>query len=252
VESISRRDLLVTAGITASGVSGILPAANADAEGDRKLKIVVAGGHPGDPEAACGGTMARLADSGHEVVALYITQGEKGVDGKTGKEAAAIRTGEAREACALLKARALLFDLPDGNTEINAARYDAFRTVLEMEKPHAVFTHWPIDAHRDHRVCSLLVYDAWLASGRKFALYYYEVSTGEETQHFRPTHYVDITATEKRKRAACFCHVSQNPPKFYVSHEAMQRFRGLESACKLAEAFVHHEQSPATGLPLDR
>jgi hypothetical protein len=28
----------------------------------------------------------------------------------------------------------------------------------------------------------------------------------------------------------------------------MQRFRGFEIACKLAEAFVHHEQSPATGL----
>jgi len=249
VETITRRDLLVTAGITASGASGFLSAGNAGAEGAPKLKIVVAGGHPGDPEAACGGTMARLADSGHEVVALYVTQGEKGVDGKTGQEAAAIRSGEAREACAVLKARALLFDQPDGNTEINSARYEAFRKVLELEKPHAVFTHWPIDTHRDHRVCSLLAYDAWLASGRKFALYYYEVSTGEETQHFRPTHYVDITATEKRKRAACFCHVSQNPAKFYVSHEAMQRFRGFESACKLAEAFVHHEQSPATGLP---
>jgi LmbE family N-acetylglucosaminyl deacetylase len=249
VEIITRRDLLVTSGVAAGVAAGFLSVGAGEAEGGRKLKIVVAGGHPGDPEAACGGTMARLADSGHEVVALYVTQGEKGVNGKTGKEAAAIRSGEAREACAILKARALLFNQADGDTEINATRYDEFRKLLEMEKPHAVFTHWPIDAHRDHRVCSLLVYDAWLASGRKFALYYYEVSTGEETQHFRPTHFVDVTATEKRKRAACFAHQSQNPAQFYASHEAMQRFRGFESACKLAEAFVHHEQSPGRGLP---
>jgi LmbE family N-acetylglucosaminyl deacetylase len=249
MEIITRRDLLVTSGVAAGAATGLLSAGAGEGEAARKRKIVVAGGHPGDPEAGCGGTMARLADSGHEVVALYVTQGEKGVKGKTGKEAAAIRSGEAREACAILKARALLFSQADGNTEINAARYDELRNLLEMEKPHAVFTHWPIDAHRDHRVCSLLVYDAWLASGRKFALYYYEVSTGEETQHFRPTHYVDVTATEKRKRAACFAHKSQNPAQFYASHEAMQRFRGFESACKRAEAFVHHEQSPATGLP---
>jgi LmbE family N-acetylglucosaminyl deacetylase len=143
----------------------------------------------------------------------------------------------------------VLFTQADGNTEVNAARYDEFRKVLEAEKPHAVFTHWPIDAHRDHRVSSLLAYDAWLAGGRKFALYYYEVSTGEETQHFRPTLYVDMTAIEKRKRSACLAHESQNPAQFYASHEAMQRFRGLECGCKLAEAFVHHEQSPSIVLP---
>jgi LmbE family N-acetylglucosaminyl deacetylase len=45
-------------------------------ESPPKLKVVVVGAHPGDPEAACGGTMARLADLGHEVVALYLTRGE--------------------------------------------------------------------------------------------------------------------------------------------------------------------------------
>ncbi|HEV3021392.1 MAG TPA: PIG-L family deacetylase, partial [Pirellulales bacterium] len=157
---ITRRDLLITSGVAAGVATGLLSAGAGDGEAARQLKIVVAGGHPGDPEAACGGTMARLADSGHEAVALYVTQGEKGVKGKTAKEAAAIRSGEAREACAILKARVLLFDQADENTEINADRYDEFRKLLEAEKPHAVFTHWPIDAHRDHRVCSLLAYDA--------------------------------------------------------------------------------------------
>jgi LmbE family N-acetylglucosaminyl deacetylase len=210
-----------------------------------KLKIVVTGAHPGDPEAACGGTMARLADLGHEVVALYLTRGERGLQGKTPAETAAIRTEEAQKACALLKARAVFGRQADADTVVSLARYDEFRELLQAEKPQLVLTHWPIDTHRDHRATALLVYDAWLKSGKHFALYYYEVSTGEETQHFRPTDYVDLAATEPRKRAACFAHVSQQPAKFYAEHERMQRFRGLEAGCQRAEAFVRHEQSPA-------
>ena len=44
----------------------------------RKLKIVVAGAHPDDPELGAGGTIARYADLGHEVVCLYLTRGQVG------------------------------------------------------------------------------------------------------------------------------------------------------------------------------
>ena len=70
--------------------------------------------------------------------------------------------------------------------------------------------------HADHRAISLLVYEAWLRMGKKFALYYYEVSNGEDTVQFAPTHYVDIAGTEARKRLACYTHASQTPDKFYA------------------------------------
>ena len=44
----------------------------------RKLKVIVAGGHPGDPEYGCGGTIARYTDLGHEVVLLYLNRGGAG------------------------------------------------------------------------------------------------------------------------------------------------------------------------------
>ncbi|MES2222865.1 MAG: hypothetical protein V4587_18085, partial [Acidobacteriota bacterium] len=44
-------------------------------EPSRKLKIIVTGGHPGDPEYGCGGTVARFAALGHEVVLLYLNDG---------------------------------------------------------------------------------------------------------------------------------------------------------------------------------
>ena len=43
---------------------------------NRPLKVVVTGGHPGDPEYGCGGTIARYTDLGHEVVLLYLNRGE--------------------------------------------------------------------------------------------------------------------------------------------------------------------------------
>jgi LmbE family N-acetylglucosaminyl deacetylase len=194
--------------------------------------------------------MARFADLGHDVVALYLTRGEAGIRGKSHEEAAAIRTAEVRKACEILKVRPVFAGQIDGGTEVSPARYDEFRKVLETEKPDLVFTHWPIDTHRDHRAVSLLVFDTWLRGGRKFGLYYFEVMTGSQTQGFRPTHYVDITATEARKRAACYAHVSQDPHGFYDgSHDAMNRFRGMECGCRLAEAFIHHEQSPEVPLP---
>jgi len=41
-------------------------------------------------------------------------------------------------------------------------------------------------AHPDHRACAALTQGAWLAGGRRFALYYYEVDLGSDTQCFRP------------------------------------------------------------------
>ena len=97
---------------------------------------------------------------------------------------------------------------------VDNARYDEFRQLVEAEKPDVLFTHWPIDGHRDHRAISALAYDAWLRLDKKFAFYYYEVSNGEDTLMFSPTDYVDISRTEPRKRAACYAHASQTPDKF--------------------------------------
>ena len=62
------------------------------------------GGHPGDPEYACGGTIARYTDLGHEVTLLYLNKGEGGCPHKTAQECSATRVAEAEKACEILKA----------------------------------------------------------------------------------------------------------------------------------------------------
>ena len=214
------------------------------------MRVCVVGGHPGDPEAGCGGTIARYADRGDDVSVLYLTRGEAGVSGKTHAEAAALRTAEAREACRILKAAPLFARQIDGATELNAERYAHFAELLAGTRPDVVFTQWPVDHHRDHRACGLITYDAWLRLGKPFALYYYEVDLGTDTRCFRPTHFVEVTATEPRKRQACMAHRSQDPQGFYLrDHVPMMRFRGMQSGLDLAEAFIHQDQSATGRLP---
>jgi N-acetylglucosamine malate deacetylase 1 len=251
---ISRRDMLGLTGVVGATVAVGLPvAAAADSTGTAKpgarptkLKIIVTGGHPGDPEYGCGGTIARYSDLGHQVVLLYLNEGNpEATPGTKGP-----RVAEAAKACEILAARPAYAGQIDGHAIVDPPHYEQFRQLLAAEKPNIVFTHWPIDNHADHRAISLLVYDAWLHMGRNFSLYYYEVSNGEDTVQFAPTHYIDITNTEARKRAACFAHASQAPEKFYSLQESVTRLRGIESGHKQAEAFIRHVQSPDFALPL--
>lgn len=220
-------------------------------EPTRKLKILVAGAHPDDPETGCGGTILKYTDAGHDVTAFYLTRGEAGIPGKSHDEAARIRTAELTEACRIMNARPVFGGQIDGDTEVNRARYEAVKQMLDTENPDIIFTHWPVDTHRDHRACSVLIYDAWLAQGMKAALYYFEVDTGGQTQNFHPTDYCDITPVVQEKHEACFVHKSQKIkettyPEF---HALMEKFRGLEYGCDFAEAFVHHARSPEAWIP---
>ncbi len=244
----SRRELLAGLGAASAalGLPLVEARASADPTSQRKIKVLVAGAHPDDPELSAGGTIARYTDLGHEVVCLYLTRGEMGVlkEKKTPQETGTLRSAECEKACAILKARPLFAGQVDADTEVNPRLYEAFFKILEAVKPDVVFTHWPIDPHRDHRAASLLVYDAWLKGGRRFQLYYFEVKAGLQTQLFRPTLYVDITATEERKRQACYVH--SHGEQVWTSHtDLMNRSRGLECGCKFAEAFVQHPQKAA-------
>lgn len=239
---VSRRKIFTYSGALLCG--GILRG-----EAGKKLKVVVTGGHPGDPEYGCGGTIARFTDLGHDVTIIYLNRGEKGCAGKAAGECSAIRVSEAREACRILRAVPRFADQVDGEAVVDVGHYDEFQRLLESEKPSVVFTQWPIDNHRDHRALSMLVYDAWLRMNRSFGLYYYEVSDGEDTLMFSPTDYVDIRQTESRKRAACYAHASQSPDRYYALQSQVAHFRGIESGDGQAEAFVRQVESKGNLLP---
>ena len=234
--SISRRALLASA---AALLSRAAPA--------ERLKVVIAGGHPGDPECGCGGTIARYSGLGHEVVILYLNRGEGFCKGADPSQCGVVRTAEAREACRILKARPAFAGQYDGRAIVDNSHYDDFARLLDAEKADIVFTQWPLDRHRDHRAISLLVLDAWLRGGRKPALYFYEVA--DDTMMFSPADFVDISAVESSRRAACYAHASQQPGKWYPAQAALTRFRGSESGLPQAEGFLRHRESKRGWLP---
>lgn len=213
-----------------------------------RLKILVSGAHPGDPECGCAGTIARYVALGHEVTQLYLNRGE-GFCKSTNPDCATVRTAEAQEVCQILHTRAVFTNQIDGQAVIDNSHYQSFAQLLAAQNPDVIFTHWPIDNHRDHRALSQLVLDAWLASHKKAALYYYEVA--DDTMMFSPSDFVDISAPEieSLRHAACFAHASQQPEKWYPRQVEITRFRGSQSGHTQAEAFVRHWQSRPAPLP---
>ena len=249
---LTRRAALARAGqvgagyVLGSSMANAASRANSDSQ-PKKLKVIVAGGHPGDAEYGCGGAIARFAAQGHDVVLLHLNNGEWPKE--KGGAPANVRVAEAAKAAEILKARAVFAGQANGHAILDAAHFDDFRKIVENERPDIFLTQWPIDHHRDHRAVSALAFDAWLEMGRKFALYYYEVSDGEDTLQFSPTEYVDITETEPMKRAACYAHASQTPDRYYALQDQVALFRGIDCGYKRAEAFILQVQSPRVSLP---
>jgi N-acetylglucosamine malate deacetylase 1 len=229
---ISRRRLL----FRGLPLLATLPLTRAAAQAS-KLRVIVTGGHPGDPECGCAGTIARYTELGHEVVILYLNRGQGYCGTSPLSECAAIRTTEAEKACRILKASPVFAKQVDSHAVIDDSHYEEFRQLLEAQKPDLVFTQWPVDTHGDHRAVSSFVLNAWLKGKRNFALYYYEVA--DDTIMFSPDEFVDISGVEERRHAACYAHVSQSPDKWYPAQTQITK----------AEAFLRVWGSKRAFLP---
>ena len=178
---LTRRALIVRGGMASGALAFGAASAVATSPKAHKAKIVVTGGHPGDPEYGCGGTIATLTQEGHEVVLLYLN------DGAWPPTPAETRLAEAKRACEILGARPAYAGQTNGAAIVDNIHYEDFAKRLDAEAPDAVFTHGMVDSHRDHRAIAMLSFDAWQKSGRKFAArIIYEVSDGEDTMQFSP------------------------------------------------------------------
>jgi LmbE family N-acetylglucosaminyl deacetylase len=111
--------------------------------------------HPDDESIACGGTLARLADAGAQVVLVCASRGERGSSAARDADLAEMRSRELRDAAATLGiADVLLFDHPDG--DLRWAHVSEFHAqlvlVVRHYQPAAVITfaedglYW----HADH------------------------------------------------------------------------------------------------------
>src|ERR1019366_7229609 len=114
----------LTAGLVAGPAAANTQTALSSPNPQRKFKIIVTGGHPGDPEYGCGGTIARFTALGHEVVLLYFN------NGAWPPTPAETRIAEAAKACTILHSRPAYADQINGHAVVDNAQYEAFHKII--------------------------------------------------------------------------------------------------------------------------
>ncbi len=137
-------------------VAGVAAADSGDAG---KLRLLVIGAHPDDPDK-CGGTMARYVELGHTVKFVSLTNGDAGHQNLGGGPLARIRTEEARCAGEAIDSEYITLDNHDGELMPTLEMRRQVITVIREFKPDMVFTPRVDDYHPDHRATGELVRDS--------------------------------------------------------------------------------------------
>src|SRR3954454_15745564 len=183
------------------------------------MRVLAVGAHPDDLAILAGGTLARFARDGHEVVMCHATTGNRGSFVHTPEEIAAVPLTEARRAAGVIGAQHVTLGLGDG--EVSAGDPEHKRRVVDLvrdARPDLIITHHPQDYMGDHNEISKLVFECSFYAtlplyetgaerhGLVTPIYYMDTVMG---LGFQPTEYVDVSETIDTKTAMLEAHESQ-------------------------------------------
>ena len=219
--------------------------------------ILVVGPHPDDQELGMGGTIAKLAEQGHDVLLLDMTNGEPTPHGDP-----QTRAVEATKAAEILGVKRQLLDLPNRMLEHNIESRHLVAGVIREHQAQIVFTPYFQDAHPDHVATTRIVEDARFDAKLtkidlpgepiypKWLFYYYCTHLRWVTD---PNFLFDITGYEDRKRDSIVAYETQ-----FVIPERNRRivewiksaneYLGSRIGVTSAEPFYTKEPLGLTGL----
>jgi len=217
------------------------------------VDVLAIGAHPDDVDMICGGTLAKLAARGKEVVIVDLTRGEMASRGTP-----EMREEEARAAAKILGARERIpLDLGDGVLLDNLANRRVLIELIRRLRPALVMTHFWDDLHPDHAATGMIIRSIMYPVG--FANY---PADGEPYRpnevlffmahnSFEPSFIVDIDEYHDTKMAAVSCFKSQfyseesdEPPTgiaepgFLLKLESRARYFGSRIARSFGEPFL--------------
>jgi LmbE family N-acetylglucosaminyl deacetylase len=188
-------------------------------------RILAIHAHPDDCEILAGGTLALLAQRGHEITIATMTPGDCGSRDLGPEEIMAVRLREATAAAALIGARYVCVEMRDLAVFNDDASRRRVAEVLRQARPEMVLTSAPVDYLCDHEAASALVRDACFAApapnyrtggnapplDRIPHLYYMDPVEGSDRdgRPVVPEIVVDVTPVFAKKRAMLACHASQ-------------------------------------------
>lgn len=223
-------------------------------DGARKgQRVLCIAAHPDDEVLGVGGTLARHAAEGAEVVVLIMSEGEAAKAPHTPRNAAR-RDNAAAAARALGVQRLVMGELADQAFDAHPfiELIHPIEALLREFRPHVVYTHHGGDANTDHQ----LVFKATYAACRPLStlsasveqLLCYEVPSSTEQAPalphyaFLPNVYVDVSTVWPTKLAALRCYATElgtwPHPRSIEYIDALAVKRGGEAGLRRAEAFA--------------
>jgi len=138
-----------------------LSVAQINSPADDPLRVIAIFAHPDDADFKMGGTAALMAEAGHKVKFISITNGNAGHHEKGGGVLAKIRRAEAEEAARRLGIEE--YEVWDNNDAMLTPelhiRMDIIRAIREWNADVVIGLR-PNDYHPDHRNAGKLVIDA--------------------------------------------------------------------------------------------
>ncbi len=219
------------------------------------MTVLVVAAHPDDEVLGCGGTVARLAQEGHNV---YIAILGEGITSRYQQREEADPTlvkklhKRAQNVAKLLGAKDLLmYSLPDNRFD-TVPLLDVVKIteeLVERMQPQVIYTHHGGDLNIDHMVVNKAVLTATRPTIEQPVkeIYAFEVPSSTEWAFhqfqpvFRPNVFVDISATVKTKIQAMELYESEAQsfphPRSPEALRALAQWRGSMVGLKAAEAF---------------
>lgn len=180
--------------------------------------------HPDDESFAVGGTLAKYAHQGVQVVLLCATRGEAGIPGAKPEEAGEIRERELRKAAKLLGIEVYFLGYQDGelSTASPAELLENITCWIGLVQPQVILTFGPdgVSGHPDHVTVSQIVTQAVDKFFPDYWLLYIAPSEAtvlgcgvsfSKSSSEEPLIPVDISDYKIEKVRAIQCHVSQHP-----------------------------------------
>ena len=177
MSSVTRRSFLTLAGggavalsmgtefLNAKQLPGQPPSENSGGQDRNFSNVMAIAAHPGDAFFAMGAPVTVATHFGGQGSLLSLSLGEKGSPTIPAEQYGSSQREAAQKAAALLGAKALFLQYPDGEIPINEeAKFDVCDLIREY-RPLTIVTHWKGSWHKDHRACHDVVDDAIFYAG---------------------------------------------------------------------------------------
>lgn len=222
-------------------------------------KFLIFSPHPDDSDFGCGGTAAKLAEEGKDVVLCVVTDGSKGVhySGLSTREIVPIREKEQKASARVLGIKKVVFlRAKDGEFENTRDLRKKIVKVIRHERPDVVLSLDPgnktFDSfyrfHRDHRIVAETVFDAVYPEAGCDVFFPDLVRQGYKPHTIKqmwlmgtnnPDMFMDISSTLDKKIEALQQHKSQIPNMKSLAARIRERAKetGKKKKTKYAEEF---------------